>query len=448
VVLRAMACLKLNTFSGLAMMKAKTQKARNNRPKKRTIDVVGMGLGFDDLTPNHRRLIERADILIGGKRLLAFFSDMPADKKAIGKDLDDAIAYIRRRMTRKSIVVLASGDPLFFGIGAKLVNAFGPERVTIHPNVSSVAAAFARIKEPWSGVRIISLHGRNNQSELLRALAEEDRIAVLTDPEHGPGWLARLILEQQGSGFRMAVMEALGAPTERHGWYRLEQAAAGTFAEPNLVVLKRDPQTTVTHRSPVLGAPDEWFDHQRGLITKSEVRAVALAKLKLQAGQVFWDLGAGSGSVAIESSLFIGKGRIVAVEKDLRRVEQIKANARRFRVRNLRVVQAVLPAGLARLPKPDRIFIGGGGRDLLPIVSEAVRHLKPDGIVVINTVLLQSVHDASAALRRLGFATEMVQVQIQRSEPMPWSERMEALNPVWIIAGIRKCEGGRWKGEK
>jgi precorrin-6Y C5,15-methyltransferase (decarboxylating) len=419
------------------MAQTQLPKKRSIGNRKRCLDVVGMGLGVDDLTSHHRRIIEQADVLIGGRRLLALFSDTPAEKKAIGKDLDEVITFIRRRMARKSIVVLASGDPLFFGIGARLVEAFGPERVTIHPNVSSVAAAFARIKEPWSGVRIVSLHGRKNQGELLRALAEEDRIAVLTDPEHGPAWLARLVLDRLGSGFRMAVMEALGAPAERHGWYRLEQAAAGKFAEPNLVVLKREPPAAAAHRRPVLGTPDEWFDHDRGLITKSEVRAVALAKLRLEEGQVFWDLGAGSGSVAVESSLFIGKGRIVAVEKDPRRVEQIKTNARRFRVRNLSVVQAVLPAGLARLPKPDRIFIGGGGRDLTAIVSEAVRRLKPDGIVVVNTVLLQSVHDASAALRRLGFATEMAQVQIQRSAPMPWSERLEALNPVWIISGSR-----------
>jgi precorrin-6Y C5,15-methyltransferase (decarboxylating) len=429
-------------------MNAKTQTARNHRPKNRCIDVVGMGLGVDDLTSHHRRIIEQADVLIGGRRLLALFSDTPAEKKAIGKVLDEIITYIRHRMARKSIVVLASGDPLFFGIGTRLVEAFGPERVTIHPNVSSVAAAFARIKEPWNGVRIISLHGRKNQGELLRALAEEDRIAVLTDPEHGPAWLARLILDRLGSGFRMAVMEALGAPAERHGWYRLEQAATGKFAEPNLVILKRESPATAAHRRPVLGTPDEWFEHDRGLITKSEVRAVALAKLRLEEGQVFWDLGAGSGSVAVESSLLIGKGRIVAIEKDPRRVEQIRANARRFRVRNLSVVHAVLPAGLARLPKPDRIFIGGGGKELPSIIAVAVRRLKPDGIVVINTVLMQSVHDASAALRRLGFATEMVQVQIHRSAPMPWSERLEALNPVWIITGSRKFEGGRRKGEE
>jgi precorrin-6Y C5,15-methyltransferase (decarboxylating) len=315
--------------------------------------------------------------------------------------------------------------------------------VTIHPNTSSVAAAFARLKEPWGGVRVLSLHGRSNESELHEALAQEDRIAILTDPDHGPAWLARRILEKQGGGFRMAVMEALGTAAERHRRCRLEKAAAMKFAEPNIVVLERDPPPAATCRRPVLGAPDDWFDHQRGLITKSEVRAVTLAKLRLEAGQVLWDLGAGSGSVAIEAALFIGRGRIVAVEKDPQRVEQVKVNAKRFGVRNLRVVQAVLPEGLERLPKPDRIFIGGGGRDLAPIIAEAVRYLNPSGIVVVNAVLLQNMHAAQTALQRRGFATETVQVQILRSAPMPWSERLEALNPVWIVTASRKAERGR-----
>jgi precorrin-6Y C5,15-methyltransferase (decarboxylating) len=415
--------------------------------EKRTIDVIGMGLGPDDLTAYHRRIIERAEVLIGGKRLLAFFSALPAEKKIIGKDLDGVIAYIRRWMARKSIVVLASGDPLFFGIGARLIEAFGPERVIIHPNVSSVAAAFARIKEPWGGVQVLSLHGRNNAGDLLKALAEADRLAVLTDPERNPAWLARLILEKLGGGFRLAVMEALGSPSERCGWYSLAEAAGMKFREPNIALLKRELTGTPGPRPLRLGTPDSEFEHDRGVITKSEIRAVALAKLRLEAGHVLWDLGAGSGSVGIEAALLIGSGKIVAVEKDLHRIEQIKANAQRFGVRNLRVVQAELPEGLARLPKPDRIFIGGGGRNLPRILSAAVRHLKPYGIVVINAVLLQNVHDAAAALRRLGFATEIVQVQIHRSEQMPWSERLEALNPVWIITGIREMEVRSRKGE-
>jgi precorrin-6Y C5,15-methyltransferase (decarboxylating) len=402
-----------------------------------------MGLSPDDLTAGHRRIIERADTLIGGRRLLGFFPDSPAEKKVIGKDIAAVVACIRRRLGRKTIVVLASGDPLFFGIGAKLVEAFGPDRVTIHPNISSVAAAFARIKEPWGGVRVLSLHGRKNESELLRALAKEDCVAVLTDPARNPAWLSRLVLQKLGGGFRLAVMEALGTASERHGWYPLTEAAAKEFREPNIALLKREVEGSTGRRPLCLGTPDAEFEHHGGLITKSEVRAVSLAKLRLSPGQVLWDLGAGSGSVAIEASLLLGKGRIVAVEQRSERIDQIKANARRFAVRNLSVVQAVLPAGLARLPKPDRIFIGGGGKNLPAIISEAARHLKPDGIVVINTVLLQNVHDAAAALRRLGFATEMVQLQIHRSRPMPWSERLETLNPVWIITGVRKPDDRR-----
>jgi precorrin-6Y C5,15-methyltransferase (decarboxylating) len=419
------------------MTRAKAQKRRSKKPVYRCIDVVGVGLGPGDLTSNQRRILESAEILIGGRRLLAFFSDLPVEKKIIGKDLEEVIAYIRRRMNRKSIVVLASGDPLFYGIGARLVEAFGPDRVTIHPNISSVAAAFARIKEPWSDARILSLHGRKNTGDLFKALAEADRLAVLTDPERNPAWLARLVLEKFGGGFRMAVMEALGSASERHAWYSLAQAAAMKFREPNIAVLKREPAAAPGRRPLRLGAPDDEFEHDRGVITKSEVRAVALAKLQLEAGQVLWDLGAGSGSIGIEAALLLGRGKIVAVEKNPRRVAQIKANARRFGVRNLRVAPAELPEGLARLPQPDRIFIGGGGRNLPAIVSTAARRLKPDGIVVINAVLLQNVHDAAAALRKLGFATEIVQVQIHRSEPMPWSERLEALNPVWIITGHR-----------
>lgn len=406
-----------------------------------------MGLSPEDLTASRRRIIEDADILIAGRRLLGFFPDSPAEKKVIGRDIEALSAFIRRRLGRKKIVVLASGDPLFFGIGAKLVEVFGPERVTIHPNVSSVAAAFARIKEPWGGVRVLSLHGRKNERALLKALAEEDRLAVLTDPDRNPAWLARLVHRKLGGGFRLAVMEALGTLSERHGWYSLTDAAEKEFREPNIALLKRETGGAAVRTPLCFGSPDEAFEHDRGLITKSEVRAVVLSKLKLWPGHVLWDLGAGSGAVAVEASLLLGKGRVVAVERRPERIEQIRTNARRFGVRNLRAVQAVLPAGLTRLPRPDRIFIGGGGRGLPAIISEAAGHLRPGGIMVVNAVLLQNVHAAEAALRKLGFETELVQVQIHRSREMPWGQRLEALNPVWIVTGIREAEGGSRRAE-
>ncbi|MGE5256794.1 MAG: precorrin-6Y C5,15-methyltransferase (decarboxylating) subunit CbiT, partial [Hyphomicrobiales bacterium] len=300
-----------------------------------------------------------------------------------------------------------------------------------------------RIKEPWGGIQVFSLHGRRYEGELLRTLETKNKAAVLTDPENNPAWLARLIMARTGGGYRLAVFEALGSDSERHGWYSLAQAATRHFADPNIVVLKREAVPAAARSPLVLGTPDECFEHQQGLITKSEVRAVTLAKLRLGPGQVLWDLGAGSGSVAIEASLLIGKGRIVAVEKDPQRIEQIKANARRFGIRRLNAVQAELPEGLHGLPKPDRIFIGGGGKNLQSIIEAAARHLGPGGLMVVNTVLLQNVNGALATLHKLGFATEFVQVQIHRSQSMPYGERLEALNPVWIITGIRKDKRGR-----
>jgi precorrin-6Y C5,15-methyltransferase (decarboxylating) len=209
-------------------------------------------------------------------------------------------------------------------------------------------------------------------------------------------------------------------------------------------------------KTPHLGIPDHQFEHEMGLITKSEIRAISLAKLQILPDHVLWDLGAGSGSVAVEASLLAWRGRVIAVEKNPARIEQIKINKQRFGVKNLKVVQAVLPDGLSGLPQPDRIFIGGGGKNLKEITQAAVAALKPNGLVVINTVLLPNVLSAMETLETLGLKTSMVQAQISHSRKMPWAERLEAKNPVWIVSGIRppaqrglrpggKSEGGSGK---
>ena len=404
----------------------------------RTVKIIGMGISPADLTAEHLEIIEKADILVGGKRLLEHFADSAAQKKAIDKNIDRIIDFIKDRMATRSIVVLASGDPLFFGIGARLVKALGSENVVIYPNVSAVAAGFARIKEPWSNVRVVSLHGRDNERTLFKALQTEDVVAVFTDPKNNPARLARRLLEEDLSHFSMCVHESLGTSAERFEWYRPDQAAAMTFAEPNLVVLKKSPQGKGLKLPLYLGMPESCYDHQQGLITKSEIRAITISKLRLLKDHILWDLGAGSGSVSIEASLLVPQGKVFALEKKPGRIEQIESNKSRFGVTNLEVVQAKLPEGLERLPRPDRIFIGGGGRDLADIIDAAARFLKPDGIIVVNTVLVQNTTAAMDALRALGFKTGFVQVQIGRSREMPWGDRLDAGNPVWIVTGRRR----------
>jgi precorrin-6Y C5,15-methyltransferase (decarboxylating) len=402
------------------------------------VTIIGMGMAPQDLTAEHQQLIAAADILVGGKRLLDYFKNSRARKKVIGRDIDGVIDFVKREMKKHKIVVLASGDPLYFGIGARMAEVLEPQHTVIYPNISSVAAAFGRIKEGWNDVRVVSLHGRKNERLLFKALEKENKIAVLTDSKNNPARLAAHLLQKEVFNFRICVLEALGGRSEKFGWYTLPEAAKMKFTEPNLVVLKRSTVGTAQKLSLQLGAPDSWYDHPAGLITKSEIRALTLSKLRLAADHIFWDLGAGSGSIALEASLFVKKGEIIAVEQESSRIECIKNNKKQFGVRRLKIVRAKLPDGLAGLPRPDRVFIGGGGRDLKAIIIESARYLKPDGRIVINTVLIPNIQRALTSLRELGFETDCLQVQINRSRQMPWAERFEAQNPVWIISGKRE----------
>jgi precorrin-6Y C5,15-methyltransferase (decarboxylating) len=404
-----------------------------------------MGLSPKDLTARHLRIIESADVLVGGQRLLDCFPELSVPKQVIDKNIAKAVEFIREQMATRSVVVLASGDPLFFGIGSILIKALGPDKIDIYPNISSVAAAFARIKEPWSQVQVISLHGRKNDEAILKALTEGQTVAVFTDPTNNPARIAKRLLAADFSHIKMCVLESLGSRTEKFDWYHLEPVCEMTFSEPNLLILKRIDGQGAIGKPPHLGIPDQYFEHEKGLITKSEIRAVSLAKLQLRPKQVLWDLGAGSGSVAIEASLLVGAGRVIAVEKNPKRITQIKSNIDQFKITNVDVVQALLPDGLADLPAPDRIFIGGGGQNLKEIIHAAVFFLKANGIVVINTVLLPNVSGATETLETLGFQTSMVQVQVNYSRKMPWAERLEAQNPVWIISGSGRLECGSGK---
>ncbi len=404
----------------------------------RPVTIIGMGMSPGDLTARHHDLIAAADVLVGGRRHLAHFADLAAEKIEIGKGFSTLLPAIRSAARDRRVVVLASGDPLYYGVGAYLVRALGPENVRVYPNVSSVAAAFARIRHPWQDVRVVSLHGRDGAAQLLAATGEADWVAVFTDPTHTPAQVARLLMQNEVTGFEMCILENMGTAAERISWLAPQSAAASAFADPNLVVLKRSPQAAASPPRPLfLGMPDEQFDHQNGLITKAEVRVLALSRLQLRPRDTLWDLGAGSGSLAIEAAVFIRSGLIFAVEQNPERIQQIRRNAARFGVSNLSAVQAVLPEGLEPLPDPDRIFIGGGGRNLGAIIRQAASRLKPGGRMVVNTVLLDTIQSAVAAMQQLGWEADLVQAQISRSQRMPWSLRMTAHNPVWIVSGAK-----------
>jgi precorrin-6Y C5,15-methyltransferase (decarboxylating) len=398
------------------------------------VTIIGTGVCPDDLTENQRAIIAAADILVGGKRLLAPFAHLTCQQVAIDKKLKDLGDFLDKQMDDHTIVVLTSGDPLFFGIGAFLVRRLGANRVRILPNVSAVAMAFARLGKPWQDVRVISLHGRSHTGRLLRYLADGDTVAVYTDPVHNPLWLAALLADNGLDDVRLTVLEQLGTPDERITRTTPAEVRDLIFSDLNLVVLQPNRKR---QKAPALfpGMPDDWFAHEKGLITKAEVRAVTLSRLRLFDRAVFWDLGAGSGSISIEAGQFINRGSIFAVERHPARIAHIHENCTRFGIGNIAVVEARLPDGLGDLPDPDRVFIGGGGENLAQIIRVAADRLTEGGIIVINTVLIDNLTSARQALESRGFAVDLVQIQVSRSKPMPYSQRLEAANPVWIITG-------------
>ncbi|QTA83061.1 Cobalamin biosynthesis bifunctional protein [Desulfonema limicola] len=405
----------------------------------KTVSVIGLGLSINDLTDSHLKLIHKADILIGGKRHLEFFKNTACTKKEITKDLKAVIEFINQKRKDNSIVVLASGDPLFYGIGSLLIKSLGSENICIYPNITSIGAAFSRIKESWHDAHIISLHGQYDEQEFVNALEQQEKIALLTEPKKNPAWVAGFLIKTGNTDFNMCVIEQMGTDAEIVKWYDLKQAAEKEFSDPNVVILKRSELKTGQKESLnqfYPGMPDNYYEHENGLITKSEVRAVTLSKLRLYSpGHVLWDLGAGSGSVAVESSLFITKGKIFAVEQNPDRIKQIQINKDKSGVKNLEIIHARLPEGLENLPRPDRVFIGGGGKNLEQIIKTSAGYLNKNGIIVVNTVLLQNIETAITTFQDTGLKTEIIQVQISSGKEMPWSQRLQAYNPVWIITG-------------
>lgn len=398
------------------------------------IIVIGMGMSCNDLTKTHLECIAAADVLIGGKRHLDDFRNHPAEKIPVTGDLSTLIRRIEEKRNGRNIVVLASGDPLYYGIGSLLLSHFPPDDLAFYPNINSVSAAFSKIKEPWQDIPVVSLHGFRDESAFFAKIQGCEAAAVFTDKHHNPAWLSRMLLDYGIDDFSICVLERLGTENEKIRWLDLESASTTAFSEPNIVILKRAAKNK-KEPSIGLGMPDDAFWHEKGMITKSEVRVVGIAKLELKSGLTMWDIGAGCGSVSIEASKFVLPAMIYAVEKNEKRICHIRRNLEKFNAWNVKPVHGDILSVMETLPAPDRVFIGGGGKEITPILHRIYEKMNPHGVIVVNTVLIDSFHETVKFFIDAGLKTETLQIQINRTKPMPWSHRFEALNPVWIVKG-------------
>ena len=301
----------------------------------------------EGLAPARLRLIEQADVLCGGRRLLAAFDDLPARQLPLTAPLEPVLARISHlRAGGKKVVVLADGDPLFYGIGTTLLRQLGPEAVRILPGVSSLQQACARLGLPWHDVICLSLHGRDDLTPLHTAVHRQRPISLLTDARMTPDLLARHLLDRGVDWFAMHVFEHMGSDGEQEHHLTLAEAAAARFGAVCTVLLTPAGEM----RRPHPGLLPAELRHEDGLLTKPAVRAAALALLRPEPRHTVWDLGAGSGSVALEAACLAHEGRVVAVERTPSRALDIQENRRRFGAASVDVCLGTVPQCLPRLP--------------------------------------------------------------------------------------------------
>jgi len=430
------------------------------------IHVVGIGLdGIEGLTEPVRKIVQQATILVGSDRHLSYFPDHPAERLAIGA-INITLRKIRRRLETvlapetsvgaekpapisgldpnsiPRIVILVSGDPLFFGLGRLLLESFPPEYLTFHPHISSIQLAFNRVKVPWQDAWVISAHGRSCD-QLIDALKKGvEKIAVLTDERNSPGAIARLIQSLDlAIDYQFWVCENLGSEMERVQCYPdLAAVEPETFAPLNVVVLiRQSPEKTQPlelQHLPLLGIPDHYFfsfPDRPGLMTKREVRMLILGELGLQPHQTIWDIGAGTGSVSIEIARLFPTSDIYAIEKSAAGIALIEQNCQRFQTSNVISIYGSAPSILYRLAVPQRIFIGGSGGSLRQILSLCSSYIAPGGTIVLAIATLENLTIALNWAQTSGWNYHLLQVNLSRSIPIANLTRFSPLNPVTIV---------------
>lgn len=411
--------------------------------------IMVIGIGHDGpagLSPEALDHIARAEVLAGGKRHLAFFPKWKGKKIVLSGDMVSSLARLHKCAAQKKVVVLASGDPLFFGIGRLLLETFAHEQLLFLPHLSSVQLAFARIKETWDDACIVSLHGRPLQALLPALQRGEEKIALFTDSRNTPAAIGAFLREAGcAAAYHVVwVCENLGGPDERvTAWTPAElEQGLETFSPLNILILLRFSSVPAAVQSlPLLGIPEQMLRHRtrRGsLITRREIRLLSLCYLELRPHNVLWDVGAGSGSVSIEATGFSPTLEIFAIEKDDEAYRNLQENVRMFGTLGIHPVAGTAPDVFAQLPDPDAIFVGGSDGKIEAIIAASMDRLKPQGRLVVNCITLDNLARGWTWLRDHYALPEVTSVQLAHSRSLGNLFGLEPAMPLFILQARKR----------
>ncbi|MEZ6140977.1 MAG: precorrin-6y C5,15-methyltransferase (decarboxylating) subunit CbiE [Zavarzinella sp.] len=406
--------------------------------------IVGIGGdGFSGLTQRAREIVLAAEIVFGSANALQLLPEITGQPVVIGSDLRGITEQLQQQFGKKTMAIVATGDPLFYGVARYLCDRLGKERFEVLPHVSSMQLAFARVKETWEDAYLTDLSSRS-LDDVLNRIRIAETVGLFTSDTYHPARIARELLTRGLDYFRAYVCENLGGKDERITQGELNEIQSMQFDPLNVMILRRKPgkpdSARIVKQLMRFGNPDDVFAQSRpktGLITQAEVRAIALAQLDLQPGTIFWDVGAGSGSVALEAAQLVHPGRAFAIEQDSADYHLIVANAETYGVSNLQAVSGTAPAVYEDLPTPDAIFVGGNGGEVARLLEASYSALRFGGRLVVNVGTLEMLNSTYQVLKRLAGDVHVLLIQISRSVEQLEAIRFEAVNPTFLLKAIK-----------
>jgi precorrin-6Y C5,15-methyltransferase (decarboxylating) len=412
---------------------------------QRTITLVGIGDdGCASLTSRAVNAVMKAGVLVGGDRQLEFFPQFQGERIVLKGGVSSVLDRVAELAEERNVCVVASGDPLFFGIGSLVIARLGAEHVEVLPQPSSMQWAFARAGLKWDDAAFVSLHGRSSDGFLTK-LKGQTKVAIFTDDKNSPSVLAQRMVEHGETAWEAWVCENLCGPDERVRQFEVKDLALCQGISPlNVLLLVRsDPSWRVPYTIPFLHE-DQFAKRmpKKGLITKREVRLLSLATMGIRPDSVVWDIGAGSGSVAIEAALLAPRGVVYAIEVDPEGVQICRENLLAHAVDNVRVIAGRAPEALTALEAPDAVFIGGSKGSMEEIIDVVMERLQPGGRLVVNAITLENVAETYQTFRKRGLVPDVTLLQISRAEPLAHYLRYESLNPIQIFSVEKPSQTG------
>ena len=417
-----------------------------NEAAEQRVSIVGVGAdGLDGLPTVPRERITSAEVLVGTDDSLSLIDPQrtAAERLQLAGDFETAVQRVREGLGRQRMVVVTGGDPLFYSVARYLIERVGREHFEIHPHVSSMQLAFARVAHSWDDAYLANVAHKPLDS-IVDRVRTAGTVGLFTDQSRTPAVVARALLAAGIDYFEAAVCENLGTRNENVVRGPLARVAGMDFGPLNVMVLIRDPDAPDTprqHRRRPFGNPDDAFLQSRpgtGLVTPAELRTLALARLELQRDSVVWDVGAGSGSVGVEAAALAPDGQVHAVEPDPEEAALIPRNAERFGVGNVHVVVGAAPQVLADLPDPDAVFVGGTGRETANIARVVAGRLKPGGRVVFNSRSVDNTTATTAVLHEALGHVDVLLANFSHAVHQLESLRLEPIAPSFLISAAKE----------